>query len=173
MLRSWLYSLTGASLALHPRNEQSELTRIFSCVLSTSFGKIVAESKYAADVASFTPLIKARNSTQIRVLLTNTTQEAGVLAQAATAATAFSTAWTASGAAESTDFPAQLGNVAAKVFRELIDVTTDIEVQYVRSLLLWIPNAMLIFGGVFCAVAATIPLEIRYGSRIPIPSVYQ
>ncbi|TCD65031.1 chorismate mutase aro7 [Steccherinum ochraceum] len=96
----------------------------------TSFGKIVAESKYAADVSGFTPLIKAINTSQIRTLLTNTTQEAGVLAQAATAATAFSTAWVASGAAEPATFPTQLGNVAAKVFRELIDTTTDIEVQY-------------------------------------------
>lgn len=96
----------------------------------SSIGKIVAETKYASDPVSYTPLIQAVDATQIRVLLTNTTQEAGVLAQAATAAAAFSTAWITSGAAETPDFPVQLASVAAKVFRELIDVTTDIEIQY-------------------------------------------
>ncbi|THH27199.1 hypothetical protein EUX98_g6989 [Antrodiella citrinella] len=66
----------------------------------SAIGKIVAESKFASDPTSFTPLIQAGNSSQIRVLLTNTTQEAGVLAQAATAAQAFSSAWVTSGAAE-------------------------------------------------------------------------
>ncbi|CAL1715363.1 unnamed protein product [Somion occarium] len=96
-------------------------------------GKVVAESKFASNVTGFTSLIKSKDATTIRALLTNTTQETGVMAQAATAATAFSNAWTTSGAAETISFVGSLQNVTSKLFRELIDVTTDIEVQYILA----------------------------------------
>lgn len=54
-----------------------------------------------------------------------------MLAQANTAATAFANAWVASGALVSSTFTADLQNAAAKTFRELIDITTEIEIQYV------------------------------------------
>ncbi|KAL4252148.1 Chorismate mutase [Abortiporus biennis] len=96
-------------------------------------GKIVAETKFAGNVTGYTPLIQAGDDTSIRVLLTNTTQEAGVLAQASTAATSFSNAWVGSGALVSTQFASNLQNAAAKVFRELIDITTEIEIQYLLA----------------------------------------
>ena len=102
-------------------------------------GKIVAESKYATNVTGFTPLIKAGNADAIRVLLTNTAQESSVLAQAATAASAFSSAWIASGALVSANFATGLSNIVALAFRELIDVTTDIEIEYVRAFLFVLP----------------------------------
>lgn len=93
-------------------------------------GKIVAETKYASDVAAFTALIDAQDATGIRVLVTNTTQEAGVLSQASAAATAFSDAWIKSGALVPATFASSLQNATARVFRELIDITTEIEIQY-------------------------------------------
>lgn len=101
-----------------------------------SIGKIVAESKYAADPNSYTPLIRAQDSAQIRVLLTNTTQEAAVLAQAATAASAFTMAWNSSEAAPSQTLSGDLVNIASTVFRNLIDVTTNVEIEYVGLFIL-------------------------------------
>ena len=97
----------------------------------SSIGKVVAESKYAANVTGFTSLIKKKDSTNIRVLLTNTTQEDAVMQQASTAASGFSNAWITAGASEPSTFSNSLQTVTSKLFRELIDVTTDIEVQYV------------------------------------------
>ena len=88
----------------------------------------MAETKYAANVTGFTSLIKAKDSAGIRVLVTNTTQEAGVLTQASAAAAAFATAWTSSGALA----PSTLQAATAVLFRELIDITTQIEIEYVR-----------------------------------------
>ncbi|KII94861.1 hypothetical protein PLICRDRAFT_169570 [Plicaturopsis crispa FD-325 SS-3] len=93
-------------------------------------GKIVAETKYASNVTGFTPLIRVQNADTIRVLLTNTTQEAGVLAQAQTAANALSSSWVTSGALVPSTFGADLQAAAAKLFRELIDITTQIEIEY-------------------------------------------
>ncbi|KIP06274.1 hypothetical protein PHLGIDRAFT_467034 [Phlebiopsis gigantea 11061_1 CR5-6] len=93
-------------------------------------GKIVAETKYAANVTGFTSLIEAQDGAGIRALVTNTTQEAGVLSQASAAADAFAQAWVTSGASVSDAFANNLQNAAAKLFKELIDITTDIEVQY-------------------------------------------
>ncbi|GJE89845.1 chorismate mutase [Phanerochaete sordida] len=93
-------------------------------------GKIVAETKYASNVTGFTDLIKAQDAAGIRVLVTNTTQESGVLSQASTAAAAFSDAWSKSGALVPGSFASNLQNATAKLFRELIDITTEIEVQY-------------------------------------------
>jgi len=95
-----------------------------------SISKVVAETKYASNVTGFTPLIHAQDSTTIRVLLTNTTQEASVLTQAASAASSFSTAWLGAGALEGSTFPANLANITFTVFRRLIDITTDGEVDY-------------------------------------------
>lgn len=53
--------------------------------------------------------------------------------QASTAASGFSSAWVMAGASEPPSFGNGLQNVTSKLFRELIDVTTDIEVQYVSS----------------------------------------
>ena len=88
----------------------------------------MAETKYAANVTGFTALIKAKDSAGIRVLVTNTTQEAGVLTQASAAAAAFAKAWTSSGALA----PSTLQAATAVLFRELIDITTQIEIEYVR-----------------------------------------
>ncbi|KAK7687652.1 hypothetical protein QCA50_008867 [Cerrena zonata] len=99
----------------------------------SSIGKVVAESKYAANVTGFTSLIKTKDSTNIRVLLTNTTQEDAVMQQASTAASGFSSAWVTAGASEPPSFGNGLQNVTSKLFRELIDVTTDIEVQYILN----------------------------------------
>ena len=100
---------------------------------SAHIGKIVAETKYASNVTGFTSLIQAKDSAGIRALVTNTTQEAGVLSQASAAAGAFAQAWVTSGALVSDAFADNLQNAAAKLFRELIDITTDIEIQYVSS----------------------------------------
>ncbi len=104
-----------------------------SIIFSAHIGKIVAESKYAANVTGYTDLIKKKDATGLRVLLTHTTQEASVLAQPNTAATAFANAWVASGALVSSTFTSDLQNAAAKTFRELIDITTEIEIQYVSG----------------------------------------
>lgn len=93
----------------------------------------MAESKFAANVSGFTPLIQQQDSVSIRTLLTNTTQEASVLAQANTAATAFASGWVTSGALVSSTFSTDLTNAAATVFRELIDITTEIEIEYVSD----------------------------------------
>lgn len=115
---------------LNRRRRHNALVR---SILSAHIGKIVAESKYAADVTTYTTLIKARNSTGIKTLLTNTTQEAAVLAQADAAAKVFSAAWVGSGASVATTFTSDLQNATAKLFRALIDITTEIEVQYVST----------------------------------------
>lgn len=82
-------------------------------------------------MTGFTPLIEAQDSEGIRALVTNTTQEAGVLSQASTAASAFSDAWIHAGALVPSTFASNLQNATAMLFRELIDITTEIEVQYV------------------------------------------
>jgi len=96
-------------------------------------GKIVAEAKFLGDPTTYTGLIKAKNATAIRTLLTNTTQEASVLAQADVAAIQLSTAWVASGALVPATFQTTIRAAAAKVFRNLIDITTEIEIQYLLS----------------------------------------
>ncbi|THH20939.1 hypothetical protein EW146_g511 [Bondarzewia mesenterica] len=96
-------------------------------------GKIVAETKFASNVTGYTPLIQSNNSEAIRTLLTNTTQETGVLAQASNAADEFSTAWIGSGALVPGAFAGDLRNATARLFRELIDLTTEVEVQYVSE----------------------------------------
>ena len=92
----------------------------------------MAETKFASNVTGFTALIKAKDANGIRLLVTNTTQEAGVLAQASTAAMAFATAWTTSGALVPSTFSSNLQAATAVLFRELIDITTQIEIEYVR-----------------------------------------
>jgi chorismate mutase len=94
-------------------------------------GKIVAESKYASNVTGFTALIKANDTVGIRSLVTNTTQETGVLNQATASAAAFSDAWLKSGALVTDTFASNLQNATATLFRELIDITTEIEIEYV------------------------------------------
>ena len=105
---------------------------LYRCASSAHIGKVVAETKFASNVTGFTQLIHAKDAATIRVLVTNTTQEAGVLAQAAAVASAFSGAWVASGALVPNTFPGTLQAAAAALFRELIDITTEIEIQYVR-----------------------------------------
>jgi chorismate mutase len=93
-------------------------------------GKVVAESKYAGNASLYTPLIHAQNSSAIRTLLTNTTQETQVLQQADAAAVALATAWTAAGELVPATFETSVRSATAKVFRELIDITTEIEIEY-------------------------------------------
>lgn len=93
-------------------------------------GKIVAESKYAGNVTQYTALIKANDSNSIRTLLTNTTQESQVLLRADNAASALSTAWIAAGGIVPQVFVGGVSGAAQKVFRELIDITTQVEVEY-------------------------------------------
>ena len=85
-------------------------------------------------LSSFTPLIKSKDSNTIRVLLTNTTQETSVLDQAASASSALASAWeSAQGAANPSPFVTAIQAAAAKVFRELIDITTEVEIQYILA----------------------------------------
>lgn len=93
-------------------------------------GKIVAEAKYAANVTAYTPLILSDSSEEIRVLLTNTTQEASVLTHASNSTSTFTGAWIGSGATVPGTFAANLQNATANLYRHLIDLTTEIEVQY-------------------------------------------
>ena len=99
----------------------------------SSIGKVVAESKFLGAPDSYTPLINAKDANSIRTLLTNVTQEQAVLAQAASASFALATAWeTAQGASSTTSsaFVASIQDAVAKTFRNLIDITTETEVQY-------------------------------------------
>lgn len=96
-------------------------------------GKVVAESKFAGDPVTYTNLIQAKNSTGIRTLLTNTTQETQVLLQADTAAVQLTNAWVGSGALVSSTFQDSVRNAAAKTFRNLIDITTEIEIEYLLA----------------------------------------
>jgi len=93
-------------------------------------GKVVAETKYAGDPVTFTKLIMAQDADSIRTLLTNTTQEAAVLAQADTAAIQLSNAWIGAGALVPSTFQDTIRTAAMKTFRNLIDITTEIEIQY-------------------------------------------
>jgi len=100
----------------------------------SSIGKVVGESKFAANVSGFTPLIKLKDATTIQVLLTNVTQEEVVLEGAASASLAVATAWeTAQTATTATTaaFVASIQAATAKLFRELIDITTQVEVEYI------------------------------------------
>jgi len=96
----------------------------------TNIGKIVAESKYAANVTGFTPLIKSQNGAEIRVLLTNIPQQNSVLEQAAEAAGNFSAAWVGAGAIVPDAFAANNANLANTVFNAMINMTTDTEENY-------------------------------------------
>ncbi|RDB15848.1 putative chorismate mutase [Hypsizygus marmoreus] len=93
-------------------------------------GKIVAESKFAANVSGYTPLIYRRDASAIRTLLTNVTQEESVLTKAQAASRALASAWVSAGALVPSSFVASVQGAAVKVFRELIDITTQIEVEY-------------------------------------------
>lgn len=100
----------------------------------SSIGKVVGESKFAANVSGYTPLIKSKNAATIQVLLTNTTQETVVLTGAASASLAVATAWeTAQTATTVTTsaFVTSIQAATAKLFRELIDITTQVEVEYI------------------------------------------
>ncbi|KAG6910458.1 hypothetical protein DXG01_010383 [Tephrocybe rancida] len=57
-----------------------------------SIGKLVAESKYAADVTKYTSLIQSQDTEAIRALVTNRTQEQVVLSSAANASAALAAA---------------------------------------------------------------------------------
>ncbi|KZT29574.1 chorismate mutase [Neolentinus lepideus HHB14362 ss-1] len=93
-------------------------------------GKIVAETKYAGNVAEITKFIKAGDSTSILVAITNTTQEAAVYAQAYKATSGFSSGWLQAGALVPTTFNSTLEAAAHTLFQELIAITSEIEVQY-------------------------------------------
>lgn len=93
-------------------------------------GKIVAETKFASNVTVFTSFIQQNDVKSIRDAVTNTTQKAGVLSQASNAAAAFAGAWATSGALLSGSFANDLQNATETLFRKLINVTTEIEIQY-------------------------------------------
>ncbi|KAG5642662.1 hypothetical protein DXG03_002374 [Asterophora parasitica] len=98
-----------------------------------SIGKVVAEVKYRAHVAEFTPLIKSGNVNALRTLLTNTTQEKIVLESANSAAFALATAFEAAQndpPAIAKAFVSRVQTAVARVYRELIDVTKEVEIQY-------------------------------------------
>lgn len=78
-------------------------------------------------------MILSNSSEEIRVLLTNTTQEASVLTHASNSTSTFTGAWIGSGATVPGTFAANLQNATANLYRHLIDLTTEIEVQYVRA----------------------------------------
>ncbi|EPQ50105.1 chorismate mutase [Gloeophyllum trabeum ATCC 11539] len=93
-------------------------------------GKVVAETKFASNVSAITQMIQTNDTSAILAAVTNTTQEAGVYAQASAAAMAFSNAWLNSGALELTSFNTTLQSATYALFQELIAITTEIEVQY-------------------------------------------
>jgi len=102
-----------------------------------SIGKIVAESKYQSNVTAFTPLIKANNADEIRVLLTNIPQQNTVLSQAANDSSAIATVWeTAQGATNPTAFVAAIQNATAQLYNELIEITTQVEIEYILARLI-------------------------------------
>ncbi|KAF8581514.1 chorismate mutase [Ramaria rubella] len=133
---SFFFSLTNASTGANPGKTHDDAALSLDTLLlqllsnRAHIGKIVAESKFVGSPAQYTPLIQAQNANSIRTLLTNTTQETQVLDQADTAAVALSTAWVTAGALVPDNFEAGVRNAAAKVFRELIDITTEIEIEY-------------------------------------------
>jgi chorismate mutase len=83
-----------------------------------------------SDVTQYTALIDAKDAGAIRTLLTNTTQETQVLLSADTTARALSGAWMASRKSVSSDFETRVQTATQKVFRELIDITTMVEIEY-------------------------------------------
>lgn len=93
-------------------------------------GKVVAESKFLGNATVFQALIKAQDANAILGLLINRTQESVVLAQADGAAVALTSAWTASGGIVPATFEASIRNTTFKVFRNLIDLTTQTELEY-------------------------------------------
>ncbi|KAF8063956.1 chorismate mutase [Lyophyllum atratum] len=98
-----------------------------------SIGKVVAEAKFNANITAYTPLIQSRDRGSLRVLLTNTTQEQVVLDGAANASLELATAWETAQAASptiSTNFITRVQIAVAEVYRELIDMTTDVEMEY-------------------------------------------
>ncbi|KZS87834.1 chorismate mutase [Sistotremastrum niveocremeum HHB9708] len=102
----------------------------------SSIGKIVGETKYASNVTAYTPLIKAKDADSIRVLLTNVAQETSVLTEAAADSFTFAQDWeVAQGAtnASTTAFITALQAAAAATYRELIDITTEVEIQYILA----------------------------------------
>ncbi|TFK47027.1 chorismate mutase [Heliocybe sulcata] len=97
-------------------------------------GKVVAETKYASNVTEMTKLIKASDSAGLLAAITNTTQEAAVYAQASTAASGFSAGWIQAGAILPVTFNSTLEAATQTLFHELVPITSEIEVQYVRDL---------------------------------------
>jgi len=98
-----------------------------------SLGKIIAESKYAANITGYTSLMRSRDADSIRHLLTNTTQEQIVLDGAASASLTLAMAWEGAQTTSpdiSNAFVARIQAAVAEVYRELIRVTTEVEVQY-------------------------------------------
>ncbi|KAG6853104.1 hypothetical protein C0991_006870 [Blastosporella zonata] len=98
-----------------------------------SIGKLVAESKYAADPTKFTPLIEAQDAEAIRALVTVKTQEQTVLSNAADASTVLAAAWGTAQLAPSmpsTYFVERVQAAVSQLYRELIEITTEVEVQY-------------------------------------------
>jgi chorismate mutase len=95
-----------------------------------SNGKVVAESKFLGNATVFRALIAAQDADTIHTLLVNRTQEGVVLAQADSAAVALTGAWTAAGGIVPASFEASVRNATFTVFRNLIDVTTQTEVEY-------------------------------------------
>ncbi|KAF8879404.1 chorismate mutase [Infundibulicybe gibba] len=96
----------------------------------THIGKIVAEAKYAANVTQYASLIKAGDSAAILVLLTDAAQVAAVLTQADNAATVLARSWVAAGQVTEANFESDLRAATETVFRELIDITTQVELEY-------------------------------------------
>lgn len=81
-------------------------------------------------------MIVANQTADIRTALTNTTQEGVVLSQADGAALVIAGAWETASAAPSATasaFVSSVQDAVAKLFRQLIDTTTTIEVEYLRQ----------------------------------------
>lgn len=131
-------SLTGETRAIFDAGDESTLPR-------AHIGKIVAETKFASNVTVFTSFIQQNDVKSIRDAITNTTQEAGVLSQASNAAAAFAGAWATSGALLSGSFANDLQNATETLFRKLIDVTTEIEIQYVSVFFVILVSLIILF----------------------------
>ncbi|KAF8518332.1 chorismate mutase [Gautieria morchelliformis] len=133
---SYFAHLSNASANLFPGRGDADAALSLDVALlqvlsnRASNGKVVAESKFLGNATVFTQLIKAQDTDSIHTLLVNRTQEGVVLAQADSAAVAFTSAWTAAGGIVPDTFEATVRNATFKVFRNLIDITTQTEVEY-------------------------------------------
>lgn len=133
---SYFAHLSNATQNLFPGKGDDDAALSLDVILlqllsnRASNGKVVAESKFLADPANITALIKAQDVNSIHTILVNRTQEGVVLDEADNAAVLFASAWNNAGGLPPPTFETSVRNATFKVFRNLIDITTQTEVEY-------------------------------------------